>query len=186
MQTWINFAITKQERTLGASLEWMRELARTSVAALFKFALVGPLGNHRKYLPKNAWHVARLAATQHEDCGSCVQIVVNLALKDGINGELLDAVLRTKTDSLPPELAQVHQFATTIASGQDDPELRELLRTRFGEQAFAELALAIATSRLIPTTKRALGYAQSCSLVQVTVNPNSCRNATPSAATQHV
>ncbi len=167
MRTLINYVITRQEQALGASLNWLHELARASLAAVLKFALAGPLGTHRKRLPKDAWHIARLASTQHEDCGGCVQIVVNLALRDEVRPELLEAVLRGEEEALPSELAEVYRFTETIVSGGDDPHLRESLRGRFGDEAFHELAIAIATSRLIPTTKRALGCAESCSLMPV-------------------
>jgi alkylhydroperoxidase family enzyme len=167
MRRFIHWLLSRQEKELGASLDWMRELADTSLPALFKFALIAPLGNHRKHLPKDAWHVARLVATLHEDCGTCVQIVLNMAQKDGIAKEVLGAVLRDQNGALPEHLRDVHRFVWIVASGDDKPELRERLRSRFGDRAFAELALAIATSRLIPTTKRAMGHSQSCSLIKL-------------------
>lgn len=181
MRKLINRALDKQERALGASLDWMREILRQSLPAFLKFALVTPLGTHRKHLPKNAWHVARLATTLQEDCGECVQIVVNLALKDGVEARHLEAILRGRTNVLPPELALVDEFARLICSGGDSPELRERLKLTFGEDGFLELALAIATSRLIPTTKRALGYAQSCSLVRISVTKELAPSASDAA-----
>lgn len=43
------------------------------------------------------------------------------------------------------------------------------LRERYGEEGLVELALAIASARVFPVTKRALGYALSCSKVEVRV-----------------
>ena len=40
-----------------------------------------------------AWHLARLAATQAEDCGTCVQIVVTLAKADGVAPGLIQTAL---------------------------------------------------------------------------------------------
>ena len=179
MRKLINQAIDKQERALGASLNWMREVLRLSFAAFIKFALVAPLGNHRKRLPKDAWHVAKLSTTLQEDCGECVQITVNLALRDGVQPQILEAVLHGKIESRPRELSDVCHFAQIICAGRDDSDLRETLRQKFGDEAFMELALAIASSRLIPTTKRALGYAQSCSLVKISLG------AQPQNATAH-
>jgi alkylhydroperoxidase family enzyme len=161
--------IRKQEKELGASLEWMRDVADTSLPALFKSALVTPFGNHRRYLPKDAWHVARLATTLTEDCGTCAQIVVNLALKDGVSPGILYAVIRGQPENLPENLRTVQQFASMIAAGQDDSALRELLLTHFRDEGIVELAIAIATSRLIPTLKRAMGHSQSCFLTGIAV-----------------
>lgn len=103
----------------------------------------------------------------NEDCGTCVQVVLNLARKDGVAADVLDAVLRDNVDALSVELRDVHRFTWIVASGNDEPEIRERLRQHYGDEAFTELALAIATSRLIPTTKRALGHAQSCSVIKL-------------------
>ena len=43
------------------------------------------------------------------------------------------------------------------------------LRQRYGDQGLIELALAIASSRTFPVTKRVLGFAVSCSQVEVSV-----------------
>lgn len=167
MRQLVHWFIKKQEQQLGASLDWLRELANSSLPAFFRLALVTPLGNHRKHLSRDAWHVARLVVTLHEDCGTCVQILLNLAQKDGVSAEILKAVLSDNVNALPEEIRDVHRFAWIVASGGDKPDLRERLRERYGDAAFTELALAIATSRLIPTTKRALGHAQSCSLIKL-------------------
>jgi len=55
-----------------------------------------------------------------------------------------------------------------LDSGDDDV-LREKIRQHFGEAGLVELALAITSCRVFPTTKRALGYAKRCSLVQIDV-----------------
>ena len=159
-----------EERRLGGvSLEYLRHVARTSLPAFLKFALFTPLAGHRKKLPPDAYHLARVVAVQHEDCGTCVQIEVNLARKDGVAPELLRAALKGRLDELPPDLADVCRFARTVSEQGDDVELRERLRARYGDEGLVELALGIAAARVFPTTKRALGYATSCSLVEVEV-----------------
>ena len=158
------------ERALGGvSVEYLRHVARTSLAAFFKFSLFMPLAAHRRKLPPAAYHVARIVATRQEDCGTCVQIEVNLARRGGVPAEVLRAVLAERVADLPPELTDVYRFARAVAAAEDDAELRASLRARYGEEAFVELALAIAAARVFPTTKRALGYATSCALVEVQV-----------------
>ena len=159
--------IDKQERVLGASLDWLRALVSASLLGFFKFLLLTPFGNHRQRLPKNVWYVARLAATLHEDRGSCAQIVVSLARKDGISRVLVNSVMHGQPERLSDELADVYHFTQAVLRQADDGVLRETLRSRYGEQGLVDIALTIATSRIIPTTKRALGYAQSCTLLRV-------------------
>ena len=75
-----------------------------------------------------------------------------------------------RVDDLPAELADVYRFAEEVvkASGEED-SYRERIRGHYGEEGLVELAMGIAFSRVFPTTKRALGYAKSCSVVRVEV-----------------
>jgi alkylhydroperoxidase family enzyme len=159
-----------EERALGESLDYVRHIVRTSLPAFFKFALFTPLSQHRRKLPLAPYHVARIVATQDEDCGTCVQIEVNLARKDGVPAEHIRAVLNNRPEALPPELAEVYRFAKAVveASGGDN-DLRQRLRQRYGDEGLVEMALGIAAARVFPVTKRALGYATSCALVEIQV-----------------
>jgi alkylhydroperoxidase family enzyme len=162
--------LDSEEQALGESLDYLRHIARTSLRAFTKFALFTPLAQHRRKLPVAPYHVARIIATRDEDCGTCVQIEVNLARQSRVPVETLRAVLDRRPSDLPPELADVYHFATAVveATGEED-DLRERIRERYGEEGLVELALAIATARVFPITKRSLGYATSCALVQVRV-----------------
>ena len=162
--------LDKEERSLGESVEYLRHLLRTSLPAFFKFALFTPLAQHRRKLPPAPYRVARIVATRDEDCGTCVQIEVNLARQEGVPAAVIRAVLNHRPDDLPPALADVYRFARSVveASGGDE-ELRERVRARYGEEGLVELALGIAAARVFPVVKRALGYATSCALVEVKI-----------------
>lgn len=163
--------IENQERALGVPLDYLRHIAHLSLPALAKIGLLAPLGNHRRTLPADALHVARLLATLHEDCGDCVQIAVNMAHKDRVSPEIVRAVLDRQPKDLPIELNGVYRFTEAVLNRTgDDDWLRDQLRNIYGDEAVVELALAIATARFFPTTKRALGYAKSCSLKPAQVN----------------
>jgi alkylhydroperoxidase family enzyme len=162
--------LDKEERTLGESVDYLRHILRTSLPAFFKFALFTPLAQHRRKLPSAPLRVAHMIATQDEDCGSCVQIAVNLARRDGVPAEVIHAVLNGHPEKLTPDLADVYHFTKAIVEASDKEEAyRQRLRDRFGEEGLVELALGIATARVFPITKRALGYATSCSLVKVNI-----------------
>lgn len=168
MLRWIiNRRLNAAEKKLGVSVDYLRHIARVSLPAFFKFVKFMPLAEYRKKLPADAFHVARLVAVQQEDCGSCVQIEVNLARQDGVDAGLLQKVLDGKVEALSPELANVYRFAQAVVTQQDDVELRERVKQQYGEEGLVELALTIAACRVFPTTKRALGYATSCSRVEV-------------------
>lgn len=162
--------LNAEEKKLGASVDYLRHVVDVSPTAFLRFCCILPFANCRKVLPKNAWFAAQIVALQHEDCGTCVQIGVNLARQSGVDAAQLRAILDGNEQELPPELVDVIHFTRSVVSATDDDDaLRETLRKRYGERGLVELSYAIASSRIPPTIKRSLGYAQSCSLVSVAV-----------------
>jgi alkylhydroperoxidase family enzyme len=162
--------LDSEEKKLGESCDYLRHVVDVSPGAFLRFATILPFANSRKVLPADAWFVAQLAAVQHEDCGTCLQITVNLARQAGVSATLLRAALERDYDQLSSEMADVLRFAqSVVAATEDEGELRETLRKRYGERGLIELAYAIASGRIPPTVKRALGYAKSCSAVPVHV-----------------
>jgi hypothetical protein len=162
--------LDSEEKKLGESVDYLRHIVDVSPAAFLRFASILPLANSRKTLPKEPWFVAQLVALQHEDCGTCLQIGVNLARQAGVESSLIRAVLEGDGHQLPNDLADVARFTKSILTASDDDDaLRQSLRERYGERGLIEIAYAIAGSRIPPTVKRTLGYAKSCSLVPVAV-----------------
>jgi alkylhydroperoxidase family enzyme len=166
--------IEKQEQRLGASMEYVKHIAHVAPSAFLKFMRFMPLAAHRKRLPVEAFAVAKIIATQSEDCGTCVQIAVNMARQDNVSVEIIRATVQNRPQDLPVTLQDIYHFAQATAqtsSSESTPDevnqLRERLRGQWGEEALVEIALAIASAKVFPTTKRVLGYAQSCSLVQI-------------------
>ena len=166
----LNKRLDTAERELGESVDYLRHILRYSLPAFLRFGGFMPVSSYRRALPAEPWHVARIVATRDADCGTCVQIEVNLARKDGVSKDILRAVLDHRLHDLPKDLADCCRFAEAVvrATGEEDA-LRERLRARYGEAGLVELALGIASCRVFPVTKRALGYARSCSLVHVDV-----------------
>jgi alkylhydroperoxidase family enzyme len=162
--------IAAAEKHLGVPLDYCRFIIRTSLRASFKFAKFLGVDEYHRVLPAGPFYVARIVATRHEDCGTCVQIAVNQARKAGVPAELLRAVLDGKLDALPEEVTEAYRFAEAVltANGEEDA-WRARVRLRYGDEGLIEMALAIATCRVFPTIKRALGYAVSCSAVAVQV-----------------
>ena len=162
--------IRSSEKRLGVSMDYLREMYDTAPDAFRAFSKIMPAAEHRQKLPAAPYHVARIVATRHADCGSCVQLVVNAAKADGVEPEVLKAAVFGKVDDLPESLRDVYRFAeavVTLSGGED--ELREKLKTVFGEEAVVELCLAVAMCQVFPVLKRGLGHAKSCSVVTVDV-----------------
>ncbi|HZF34112.1 MAG TPA: hypothetical protein VE914_09940 [Candidatus Angelobacter sp.] len=160
--------LDRHEEQLGESLDWMRHILRRSLAAFRKVVRFMPMADHRAGAPKDVWHVARIAAIRHEDCGPCQQIIVNEAVHDGVPPAIVRAALNNDAAALGPRLDLTRRFALAVAAHAEGSEdLRRQLVAEIGEDALVDLALTIAGVRVYPTIKRALGYATSCKLVEI-------------------
>jgi alkylhydroperoxidase family enzyme len=157
------------EQTLGESVDYMRHVVRVSLPAFLKFALFTPLAAHGRKLPINLYYTACFVATRHEDCGTCVQITVNMARRDGVPDPLLHALIAGNPEELADEARDVYLFTHAVVNTDEEKAapLRERLRAVLGEEALIELSFAIAGARVFPTVKRGLGYATSCALVEI-------------------
>jgi alkylhydroperoxidase family enzyme len=166
-----------EERALGMSMDYLRHILQNSLPAFLKFSFFLPLARHRRALPPAPYHIARLVATQEADCGTCVQAEVNLARQAGIATAVLEAVIQHRVEELEPEMADIYRFtrAVVAATGEEE-DIRPRLRARYGDAGMVELALGIATARVYPTTKRALGYATSCARVEIQLEPEESPN----------
>ena len=160
--------ISAAEHRLGVPADYMRHILNVSMRAFLKFAKIMPVAEYRRVLPREPYHVARIVAAREEDCGSCLQIEINSAKRDKVKPMIVRAVLNGKPDNLPEELADVYRFAEAVVRRTGEDEIyRERMRELYGEEGLVELAIAIAMCRVFPTTKRALGFAKSCSEVPV-------------------
>ena len=160
--------IDKSERYLGQSADWLRDVLASSRAGFRKFGMFMPLANHRVHAPVDLWHLCRIAADMTEDCGPCTQIAVDLALAAGVPVAVVRAAVDGRPDDMTPRQALAFRFARAVAANAPETEdWRVALEAEIGKAAMADLAIGIATARVFPAMKRALGHARSCSLVQV-------------------
>lgn len=158
------------ERQLGLPLPYLRTIADSSSAAFAKWMMAMPAANHRKAAPPNEWHLARLVATQAQDCGTCVQVVVNAARRDGVPPDTLRAALEGREADLTETERLAVGFGRAVSS--QAPDVLEWVRRveqTFGPDAHVELAMAVGLCQMFPVVKRGLGQAVACSLVTVEV-----------------
>lgn len=161
--------IDAAEKKLGENMDYMRDIAKASPAAFYKFALFMLFASHRKAAPVDAQYLAAIGALQHEDCGPCLQIAVNQALSAGVALEILSAAI-AGGDALDSDHRLYLDFGRAVAANAPEAEeLRLKLAEKLSPAAMVDLAIAIASARVFPTLKRSLGHAKSCSLVQVKV-----------------
>ena len=161
--------IAANERRLGVKMDYVREMADLNWPAFVRIGKVSALAvSARPDFDVRIAHMAALAAAQSDDCGECVQIHLNLAAKDGVARDALQAALDARPEKMaPPELSLAWRFGQAVAAG--DPavaDIRRKLEGRIGRAGLMDLGFAIAMARFYPTLKRALGYAVACSLLR--------------------
>ncbi len=161
--------IATAERQTGCEMPYLHTIADTSGAAFARWMLAMPAAQYRRRAPLDAWHLARLGATVAQDCGTCVQVVVTVAQRDGVAATTLRQAL-DDPDALYDDARAAYRFGLAVASQADDvADHVARVESLFGHEAHVELAMAVATCHLFPVVKRGLGQALACSLVTVEV-----------------
>jgi hypothetical protein len=152
----------------GYDVGYMRYMLDASPAAFFKFAKLTALARHNEAAPRDAFFTAKLVGAIAEDCGPCVQLVVNMSREAGIAPDQIEAVLKRDLAEMNADTALGFQFADAItrrASSAD--EVREAVRAQWGDAGVVDLALAVQAGRIYPMVKLALGYAKTCARVRI-------------------
>lgn len=164
----IDRLIRKQEVATGESADFLRDLYAGSPAGFWRFVFFLPMSRHRGTLPADAACAVRIAAVHAEDCGPCLQTVVNMSLAAGARPDMLRAAVEEDLSAMDEDTELAFEFARLLAARDARSEdLRGAVERRWGKPGLAEIALAIASSRVFPTIKRAMGYGQACQRVVI-------------------
>lgn len=148
---------------------YIEALLDHSPTAFMKLQNCLPLLSHREKLSPEEFWVAKLATTQVEDCGECLQLNVRMAVEAAVPKEMVEAVLRGG-EALPGNLRDVYRYVTSIAANDSvSDDVMSRIEARYDRGARLELGLCIASAKLFPTLKRAIGHAKSCSLIALEI-----------------
>lgn len=153
------------------SMDYARQLLASNRRAFWGYAKLAPLAQYREGVPAAAWHVAKIAALRHEDCGPCSQLAVDIARAEGVPDALLRAALADDMKTLQqlnPDAALAHAFALAWTRREASLSVhRESLRQRIGDKGLSSLALAMSAARMFPMIKTALGHGEACLRIQL-------------------
>jgi AhpD family alkylhydroperoxidase len=169
MNRWLLTKLLAWGRTqIGdVNMDYAYHLRDVAPSRLWRFSMIKVIEGNRKHTPADAYHAAGMAAAMVEDCGPCVQIHVNLALKDRVDADVLRSLAARKLDGVPPHVALAFKYGEAVGQGVMADEMRDEIRKLWGEQGLIELAFTIAAARFYPGLKRGLGYAHTCERVVV-------------------
>jgi hypothetical protein len=108
------------------------------------------------------WAGAALASTLDGDCGPCAQLIVDMAVKAGVDEARIIACLARDFEAAGPA-GLGFRFAEAAISGDLQADtLRDEIRAAYGEKAVIACAYAAASGRAYPVMKRALGHGKAC------------------------
>ncbi|MBZ0231925.1 MAG: hypothetical protein K8M05_06200 [Deltaproteobacteria bacterium] len=156
------------EKTYGYDASYAHELLAADTSAVLAFARIQAMGSYRKGVPKEAWYAAKLVGTLNEDCGPCTQLNVTMALRDGVDGKQLAAVLAGDEATMSSDVALAVRFArAALAHDLEADGYREEIVRRWGAKGLVSLSFGLTVARVYPTIKYALGHGKACARVVV-------------------
>jgi hypothetical protein len=160
--------IAAYEREYDYDSSYVLDMLDASSRAVFAFSRIAAIANYRHGVTPEAWYAAKIATVMAEDCGPCTQLVVTMAERAGVAPGVLRALVNRDERGMPEAAALGFRFAErTLAHDPNADELRDEIRRRWGQQGLVSLAFAIATARVFPTVKYALGHGKACQRITV-------------------
>lgn len=169
------------EKSFDYDMGYAHEMLETSRPAFWRFFRFTGMSRHAEGIAPAALFAAKLATTLSEDCGPCTQLVTTMAEREGVAPDVLRAILEGDTAGMGADALLGYRFArATLAHDPDADALRDQVIARWGRKAVVTLALGIASARVYPTLKYAMGHGKTC--VRVRVGGIEARPHAPSLA----
>jgi hypothetical protein len=161
-------ALKRFERQNQYDVSYSQYMLDHSLPAFRKFAKLNAFAQHNQDVPRDAYYAAKLTSSRIADCGPCTQLMATWAGRAKVPEQIIRAVLTRNFDKMPADIELVVRFAeASLARDLEADELREKIRSKWGDRAVITLAFAITAGQIFPTVKYALGYGRTCSLVRV-------------------
>lgn len=149
---------------------YMEEMLSSSPKSYEVFENFLPMATFTNKAPLDAINVARITAIINEDCGTCAQLYIDLALEAGLDKEIVKEIVFNNGQNLPTQLKDLYNFTLRVSNSETIEEaLYAKMNEYYSKEVLVEISLAIAATKVFPTIKRVLNLAQSCSLIKLKV-----------------
>ena len=160
------------ERDTGYDVSYVREMLAADVNSVMAFFKVQGMSRYRKNVPADVWYAAGLVGALAEDCGPCTQLGVTMAEREGVAPDTLRAIVAGDLRAMSDDVVLAYRFAkASLAHDLAADELRDEIVKRWGQRGLISLAFALASSRVYPTVKYALGHGKACTRLTVVGRP---------------
>jgi hypothetical protein len=127
---------------------YMRTIFGAGVGAMRAMLALERISKFRKGIPLAPWFAAKIVAARAEDCGPCVQLVVDMAARAGVPAATLRAIVAHDHDALPDDVSLAVRFTeATLAHAHEAGTLRDEIVARWGNDGVVSLAFAILGGR---------------------------------------
>jgi len=168
MKWFIRKRLAAFEARFGYDTSYMKHVLDTDLGAFLRFARTSGISSYRKDAPLDLYYAAKITAVVAADCGPCAQLVVGMALADGLPGATVAKIVQGDDAVMTEPVRLGVRFARAVLAR--DPaadELREQIANRWGPRAVLSLGFALVSSQIFPTLKYALGYGKACQRIVV-------------------
>lgn len=156
------------ERTWNYDAGYVREVIDADPRALIAFMKGMGVTKYRKDVPLAPHYAVKIVAVMAEDCGPCTQLAVNMAERDGVDPDVLRAVVARNFAAMPYEVALAARFTeATLRHAPQADDLRDEVLRLWGPRGLISLGFAMLSARMFPTLKYAMGHGQACTRVTV-------------------
>jgi hypothetical protein len=156
------------EKQFGYDASYMRHVLDTDFTAFMRFARASAMAGYRRDVPIDLYYAVKIVGALTADCGPCTQLVVTMALRDGVPGATIARIVRGDEQDMTEPTRLGARFARAVLAR--DPvadEFREEIVRRHGQRGLISLGLALVGSQLFPTFKYAIGYGHACQRVDI-------------------
>ena len=163
-----NKMLLRMQYRYDYDVQYMQNILQNDLGAFFKYMGFQTMAAHTGGVPSAPLFAARLRAILWDDCGSCTQLIVNLALESKVQPNVIHAIIAGNLDELPNDVALVVRFTELVlAHNPEADELREKIRALWGNKGLIAIGFSIGSSRVYPAFKYSLGYGAACSRITV-------------------
>lgn len=160
--------IASFEAEWNYSMDYAREILAVGVGPLKKFFDAQGIGEFCEGISRPAAYAAKILGVMAGDCGPCVQLVVDMAVKEGVSPDALAAVVAGELERLPDDMRLPAEFTRSLLARTDElPALRERMRERYGTAGLVSVAYAVINASMYPVLKYALGHGHACAKIEV-------------------
>lgn len=142
---------------------YMVDLVDTDQRGALKLVFASFFTQHRFGLPSAPYYAAKVVATRHADCGSCLRLAIDMAVEHGVSLASLRLILSDEDVAAPADLALAARYARAVLDNAADlPSIIDQCVGRWGRGGVAGLAAAVTSGQFYPIFKRGLGHGNAC------------------------